>query len=153
MTTQWKLGTTAFTAGILAKQWVYAQNEHYLYTNKRKYSADLWVARLISRLWRLHHDVWKQRCHFLHTKDQQEALLKDSYNLKLRDLLQHPPPPSMPAEDRRHFIKLDTALRLPIHRKRRLTTILQHLTNAHELRSQTKSAQCMRMWLATAHPT
>ena len=153
VTTQWKLGTTAFTAGILAKQWVYAQDEHYMYTNKRKHSADLWVARLISRLWRLHHDVWKHRCHFLHKKEQQEALLKDGYNLKLRDLLQHPPPPSMPAEDRRHFIKLDIALRLPIHRKRRLTTILQNLSDAHELRSRTKSAQCMRMWLATAHPT
>jgi hypothetical protein len=92
--------------------------------------------------------MWKLRCDFLHTTTTQTSLHVDKYRTELTHLLKEPPPLSMPAEDRRYFIPLRKALTYNIQRQKRLVRLLRTFNDAHHHRTNSKSAQLLRNWLA-----
>ena len=143
------LGPRAFVEGYLTNDWIYAQDEHYLLTNNRKHSAGNWATTLNEKLFRFTHSMWKQRCNHLHKNTTQSTIHDNNYDADLALLLRHPPPPSMPAEDRKYFVPLATAISYNTQRKKRLINMLNTFNTSHELRTNTQSAQIMRQWLAS----
>ena len=149
---QRQLGPRSFIEGIHATHWVRAQQQHFTERNKTQHSADIWAARLVARIWTFTHDMWKGRCTAIHTNKIQSAMKHNDHALQLHDLLARPPPTSMPAHDRKHFVPLQVALTYNHHRQKSLIRQLTTFTKAHNERINTPSAQCMNNWLSTFHP-
>ena len=145
---QQKIGPRSFVEGFLSKQWEHAQFEHLLLTNNRRKSPSHWVKNLNYRIYKMTHKMWTLRCDFLHLTTTQNSLHHDTYHSALTHLLKEPPPLSMPAEDRRYFVPLTKALTYNIQRQKQLVNILRTFNDAHHQRTNSKSAQLLRNWLA-----
>ena len=149
---QQEAGPRSFHEGMLVNAWSNIQAQHYAAKRNNRNCPDNWVQRLIQQIHLFTHTLWKKRCHYVHDTKFQNKIYRNDYALQLRYLLQHPPPASMPATDRRHFVSLDKALTYTLRRHRRLIRQLRTYTQAHEIRMNTQNARIMRDWLATAKP-
>ena len=147
---QRSIGPRSFAEGLLSTKWEEIQNDYYVENQDTRHSAAVWVQHLIQHISTLYHSMWKQRCKVVHSKEGQTSLYQATYALRLRDLLSQPPPTTMPACDRRFFVPLDEALGYSLSRQRRLINMLTSFMEAHELRTNSKSAQIMLSWLAQA---
>ena len=152
---QWKLGRRSFVEGYLTLKWVQCQ-EQYLTTlpqKDRKYkTGQNWAKQLSTRIWRMQHHIWTQRCEAVHGREITEKEAKLNLDGQLHHYLTQSPPLSMPADDRRYWIPLDKALKYHPRRKKRLIDQLKTFITAHNKRTNTKSAQLMRLWLADLPP-
>ena len=101
--------------------------------------------------WTFSHDMWKARCSAIHTNQIQSSMSHNTYAVQLQALLRYPPPASMPAHDRKHFIPLEQALTYNYQRQKRLLRLLTTFTNAHAHRINTPSARLMTKWLHSFH--
>ena len=147
---QRSIGPRSFVEGFLSIKWEELQLEYYTSINDRRHSALRWTGLLIKQLHTFFHLMWTQRCDVLHSDKGQLELHQEGYAIDLVRLLSHPPPPSMPSNDRRFFVSLDKALTYSLPRQRRLITLLQTCLTSHEIRTSSTSATCLKTWLATA---
>ena len=147
---QRSIGPRSFVEGFLSTKWEDLQLNYYISINDNRHSALRWTGLLIKHLHNLFHLMWTQRCDVLHSDDGQKELHQLEYATDLARLLSDPPPPSMPANDRRFFVPLETALSYSLPRQRRLITLLQTCFTSHEIRTSSKSATLLKSWLATA---
>ena len=138
----------AFAEGFFTPQWEDVQDAYLARTRSRK-SATSWVTTLHEKIFRFTHSMWKQRCAFLHSRSTQTAIHSNQYALELSHLLKHPPPLSMPAEDRKYFVPLPQALQYNTQRQKRLINILNTLFHSHNIRTDSAPDRLMRTWLAT----
>ena len=115
---QMEAGHRSFHKGMLVTEWADAQAEYYAHINNQKNCPDHWVSQLIHQLHKMTHTIWKGRCDYVHDKQYQETLYCHDYAIQLKELLDRPPPASMPATNRRYFIPLNQALAQNTRRQR-----------------------------------
>ena len=151
VTQQRLLGPRSFVEGIHTIAWIPAQQAFYSATNKHHHSAAHWTASLIAKVWTFSHDMWKARCNAIHNNQIQASMSHNTYAVQLQALLRYPPPASMPAHDRKHFIPLEQALTYTYQRQKRLLRLLTTFTTAHAHRINTPSARLMINWLSSIH--
>ena len=157
---QLEYGQRATSHGFLISEW---ENWHADFledspnTDIKRIEPEVWVGRLIRKIWDLNFALWCNRCTKAHGSEETRTITLNAENIdqKLTEQYASMPPQRLrnPCETRVLKLPLEQALRLPVTRKLRIYRRNKTILESYEAQpSVAGPAQVMRNFLLRANP-